>query len=434
VRKLIIGLFSFILLSGSAFSASVTSITGDLPKDPASTNYFNITINIEGVTNEGYSAGSTETYADTLQLYVGGGDSDSDVLSTTDSESESVKFWIEQTSEPDIEQQTDETWDITYYITVRSKATSSDALDDAMGSESTLAIGLRFYMGEKEDGDYYQETERFNQDLSQAEYAANAKPTFDKGVVGTHKELVIFYDSPTTIAATGSKSTFSPTTLSIVAIPDTFTGDLPGKTYDSDEETDADTTCTYTPVTSDAACISCGANGYVDIAAIASEGAYGDIATTSASVAAGSKSITGLTNGTTYTIFMQYDPTGVQQSICSNAMPSKNKTFSEVNGESDAKAEPVRCFIATAAFGSGYHPSVSLFRKFRDDVLAKTPWGNAFVQMYYKLSPPLADFIAEHESLRLAAQIVLAAPAEILNWAYGDDKEFVKSEPLLMFK
>ena len=65
------------------------------------------------------------------------------------------------------------------------------------------------------------------------------------------------------------------------------------------------------------------------------------------------------------------------------------------------------CFIATAAFGSQMAPEVETFRKFRNHFLLTNSWGRGFVKTYYKLSPPLADFIARHDTLRAAARGVL---------------------------
>ena len=59
-----------------------------------------------------------------------------------------------------------------------------------------------------------------------------------------------------------------------------------------------------------------------------------------------------------------------------------------------------RCFIATAAYGTPMAGEIQVLREFRDKYLLTNPPGRAFVDFYYRVSPPIAEFIAEHPSLK----------------------------------
>jgi hypothetical protein len=63
------------------------------------------------------------------------------------------------------------------------------------------------------------------------------------------------------------------------------------------------------------------------------------------------------------------------------------------NGQDD-------CFIATAAFGTPLDGRLDILRRFRDRVLLSNPIGRWLVNGYYRISPPVARFIARHDTLR----------------------------------
>jgi hypothetical protein len=78
------------------------------------------------------------------------------------------------------------------------------------------------------------------------------------------------------------------------------------------------------------------------------------------------------------------------------------------------------CFIATAAYGTDTAQELDILREFRDTVLLPSRLGAGFVSLYYKTSPPAADFISRHELLRTAVRVGFVDPiVAILNWSFA---------------
>ena len=65
------------------------------------------------------------------------------------------------------------------------------------------------------------------------------------------------------------------------------------------------------------------------------------------------------------------------------------------------------CFIATAACGDANAPEVRILSKFRDRFLLTTRPGRAVVNLYYRVSPKLAVFLAPHPWLKTGVRIAL---------------------------
>lgn len=83
-----------------------------------------------------------------------------------------------------------------------------------------------------------------------------------------------------------------------------------------------------------------------------------------------------------------------------------------------AEAGTDECFIATAAFGSKFTWPVALLRHFRDQYLLTNDIGKAFVNFYYRHSPPIAAVIADSQLLRIMVRLLLAPIIAIVFMVY----------------
>jgi hypothetical protein len=89
-------------------------------------------------------------------------------------------------------------------------------------------------------------------------------------------------------------------------------------------------------------------------------------------------------------------------------------TFNSPGGN-DSSSGGGSCFIATAAFGSEMETHVRILRQFRDRMLSQTSTGRTFVDLYYRYSPPIADYLRGHAVPRLAVRQALI-PLTGLAW------------------
>ena len=102
------------------------------------------------------------------------------------------------------------------------------------------------------------------------------------------------------------------------------------------------------------------------------------------------------------------DPADVSVTNIDNDEPSGGGGGGGGGGGDDDGGGDGGCFIATAAYGSYMDSNVKVLREFRDNYLLTNTLGRALVDVYYSYSPPVADYIAAHPSLKVATRIAFA--------------------------
>ena len=111
-----------------------------------------------------------------------------------------------------------------------------------------------------------------------------------------------------------------------------------------------------------------------------------------------SEKLTGLASKTQYEFSAQlrYDSTVAEGAV---------KQFTTAPG-----ASPGFCFVATAAYGTPTGEQLDALREFRDVALMGSAVGSRCVALYYRLSPPIADFIARSDLSRTLVRELLVDP------------------------
>lgn len=88
------------------------------------------------------------------------------------------------------------------------------------------------------------------------------------------------------------------------------------------------------------------------------------------------------------TLYVEYDcPSRHSKSTAGYYF--QNKKWNEITGGIDS------CFIATACYGTALHGDLDVLRYFRDAYMPEL-----LVSVYYRTSPPIANFIAKYNILR----------------------------------
>ncbi len=74
------------------------------------------------------------------------------------------------------------------------------------------------------------------------------------------------------------------------------------------------------------------------------------------------------------------------------------------------------CFIATAAYGTPMAVEIDSLRAVRDGYLVNSAIGAAFVDAYYRVSPPVARVVAQSGAMKQGVRVALAPVVAVSRW------------------
>ena len=144
---------------------------------------------------------------------------------------------------------------------------------------------------------------------------------------------------------------------------------------------------------------------YVALAATAADSFEGDV---SGSIVVGGDVVDSATLGDYVVTYDVSDSSG-------NAALTVTHTVSVVETlSSGGSSSSGICFIATAAYGTPLADDIHVLRDVRDSYMLNTAVGSAFVDAYYRVSPPIADVVADSALLRSVVRTLLT-PIVILS-------------------
>ncbi len=126
------------------------------------------------------------------------------------------------------------------------------------------------------------------------------------------------------------------------------------------------------------------------------------------------ESLTGLSSNTNYDFKAQLKGSATVESTTLQFTTDRS-SLPPSEGSAD-----IGCFIATAAYGTPTAEQIDVLREFRDIVLLESTAGSQFVALYYRLSPPVADFISGSSFLRTLVRELLVDPIVWVVEATGD--------------
>ena len=115
-------------------------------------------------------------------------------------------------------------------------------------------------------------------------------------------------------------------------------------------------------------------------------------------------------------IFYDDHSQGVTESlVIYGAISTIQASNESSDGDEDDKDRSGGCFIAFSSSGTSSKHNVQILRSYRDEFLAGTKAGDYIIYLYYKYSPPVAEYIQRHDNVRYLIRLCLI-PLVAFSW------------------
>jgi len=101
-----------------------------------------------------------------------------------------------------------------------------------------------------------------------------------------------------------------------------------------------------------------------------------------------------------YEKFLELDPNNQKASMVRDEL----EKFKSGTASSDKSG---CCYVATAVYGSCDAPEVLCLRRFRDETLAHSIFGRMFISLYYRFSPPFAEWLKDARHINKIVRKIL---------------------------
>jgi len=118
-----------------------------------------------------------------------------------------------------------------------------------------------------------------------------------------------------------------------------------------------------------------------------------------------------------YSVETDYSNVAVATTGISEGDTGEGNNGDDSGGSGGSSIAPLEsgCFIATACYGTPMASEVRALSTFRDEYLLSNSFGKLFVEVYYKVSPQIADFISGHPHLKNLVRWLLEPVVKVLS-------------------